>query len=400
MTKKTDYLTSAEAGKILGISARAVSNLTTDGKLKVLARGKRARFLFDPEEVKALAKERSKVPDEVTSPQRSQPTKGEIRDRAEQNFATQLLDRFGTGVMAETYQPVVRWAAGTAPPKSPGTPVLFLSDIHYGENVDPIQVLGSNEFSPEICARRLKHVFEMAVTLLKTHLAAPQYDGIVLILGGDMINGALHEDSAMSDTGTPLMQALGIARLIADGVAFLASEFPRVTIYCVPGNHGRLTRRSWSKFHAQTNLDWLSYILVQDYCRDLANVEVNAPPVRDLMFEIANRKYRLTHGDTFRGGDGIIGPLGPVTRGDVRKRFAAAQMPSSVNASYQTLLCGHFHTLMMLPRLIMNGSVKGFDEYALSINVPFEPPQQALWTVHPRWGHTWYAPVLCDPEHL
>lgn len=87
------------------------------------------------------------------------------------------------------------------------------------------------------------------------------------------------------------------------------------------------------------------------------------------------------------------------TRGDVRKRHSAMLMPGGAQ-TYDTLLVGHFHQLLMLPRLIMNGSVKGYDEYALGINVPYEPPQQALWMVHPAHGHTWYLPVLCDaPEH-
>lgn len=67
--------------------------------------------------------------------------------------------------------------------------------------------------------------------------------------------------------------------------------------------------------------------------------------------------------------------------------------------TYDTMICGHFHTLLMLPRLIVNGSLKGYDEFALSINAPWEPPQQALWCVHPKHGHTWYMPVVCDPEY-
>lgn len=29
--------------------------------------------------------------------------------------------------------------------------------------------------------------------------------------------------------------------------------------------------------------------------------------------------YLLTHGDQFRGGDGVIGALGPIIRGDHKK---------------------------------------------------------------------------------
>lgn len=395
MADDEKLLTSYEAAAQLELNRSTLQRMVKDGKIAVARRGPRGMLMFSPEEVERVRAKRERD-QEAPAVQKQRPTRARAVEMAEEALANQLLDQFGSGVFDRRYEPVVRWSVDETSKGAPGTPVLFLSDIHYGERVDPEQVLQSNEFSRETCKRRVQKVFEMAVTLLKTHLARPEYPGIVLLLGGDMINGALHEDSAFSDEVPPLLQAMEIADLVADGVAFLTQEFPRVEIRGVPGNHGRLTRRSWAKFYAATNLDWLSYKLLERSVSSLENVECHFPPVRDMNFTVAGRRYRMTHGDQFRGGDGIIGPLGPVTRGDVRKRHAAALMPEGLGVTYDTLLVGHFHQLMMLPRLIMNGSVKGFDEFALSINVPFEPPQQALWTVHPKHGHTWYLPVLCD----
>lgn len=312
---------------------------------------------------------------------------------AAKRIEEEAMERFGAEAFSRQYEGHVKWSlkhkAG-----SPGTPVLMVSDIHYGEKVEAEQVYNSNEFNIEICKRRLRKVFETATGLLKTHFAHPHYEGIVLVLGGDLISGSIHDDLSETDEVTPLVQCYDIAKEIADGIAFLADEFPRVSVYCVGGNHGRTTRKPRAKFYAQHNLDWLAYKMIGDYVKTLENVEVWAPNARDLNFEVAGHRYRLTHGDQFRGGDGIIGPIGPITRGDVRKRVTASLMPGQPEA-YDTMLCGHFHTLMMLPRLIVNGSIKGYDEYALSINVAWEPPQQALWTVHPKHGHTWYMPVLC-----
>ena len=310
------------------------------------------------------------------------------------NMQEKVLEKFGVAALDRDYEPVVKWAAHDAPPKSPGVPILMISDVHYGEVVSTDETLHSNEFNTEICEQRLRRTFEKTVTLLKSHFVTPMYTGFVLVLGGDMISGSLHEDHMVTDEGTPIEQALGISEVISNGIAFLAQEFPNVTVYCVPGNHGRTTRKPRAKFYAQTNLDWLAYKMIQRWC-DKDNVHVLCPPVRDLTFTVANHRYRLTHGDQFRGGDGIIGPIGPIMRGDTRKRFAANLMPTD-SQEYDTILCGHFHQLMMLPRMIVNGSVKGYDEYALSINVPYELPQQALWTVHPKYGHTWQMPVLCD----
>ena len=62
----------------------------------------------------------------------------------------------------------------------------------------------------------------------------------------------------------------------------------------------------------------------------------------------------------------MIGALGPIIRGDHRKRSRNAQ----IDMEYDTMLCGHWHQLIQIERLIVNGSLKGYDEYAYSNNSP------------------------------
>jgi hypothetical protein len=100
----------------------------------------------------------------------------------------------------------------------------------------------------------------------------------------------------------------------------------------------------------------------------------------------------LSHGDQFRGGDGMIGALGPIIRGDHKKRSRNAQ----IDLEYDTLILGHWHQYIHMRRLIVNGSLKGYDEYAYGNNYPFEPPTQALWMTHPKYGITYRAPVYVD----
>lgn len=66
---------------------------------------------------------------------------------------------------------------------------------------------------------------------------------------------------------------------------------------------------------------------------------------------------------------------------------------------WDTMICGHFHTLMMLPHLIVNGSLKGLDEYAFANNFGFERPSQALWLTQPEHGITFQMPVYVDEPH-
>lgn len=69
----------------------------------------------------------------------------------------------------------------------------------------------------------------------------------------------------------------------------------------------------------------------------------------------------------------------------------------AVGQDYDVLLAGRWHQYIHLARMIVNGSLKGYDEYAAAGNFGFEPPTQALWITHPRHGITFRMPVYCDP---
>lgn len=283
-----------------------------------------------------------------------------------------------------------------------GIPSLMLSDLHYGEVVKADEVFFANEYDSEIAEKRIRDTIDTAIGLTHEVLREPSFPGIVLVLGGDNINGMIHEELTVGSDRRLMDQILGIADILHGVVLKLLKVFGRVFIPGVPGNHGRATMKTWTKFTAATNADWLVYQLLERFlAQQVARGEVvfMCPPARDITFRIAGRGYRLSHGDQFRGGDGIIGPIGPITRGDQKKRMVAAALPHDQEL-YDTLLVGHFHKLLMTPRLIMNGCTKGFDEYSLANNFAFEVPQQALWMTHEKYGINHYMPVLCDePSH-
>ena len=106
-------------------------------------------------------------------------------------------------------------------------------------------------------------------------------------------------------------------------------------------------------------------------------------------------RFFLTHGDNLgtNGGDGIIGLLGPVMRGD----FKIRNIQGAIGNPYDVMVIGHWHQYMALPKLIVNGSLKGYDEYAnLKLRTRPEPPQQALFFVNRSHGIVCHWPVRCD----
>jgi len=263
-----------------------------------------------------------------------------------------------------------------------GVPILFASDWHWGETVDPNQIGGVNKFDMEIGHRRAQTLIERAIDLCMNHLAKPRYDGIVFALGGDMVSGSIHEELEITNQKPIMPVVVDIIGVLIKCIDRLADAFGRVFVPCVTGNHGRNHKKPRAKDRVFDNFDWLIYQLLAKHFDGDARITFLIPDGSDASFAVYNHRYLLTHGDQFRGGDGMIGMLGPVTRGDMKKRARNAQ----IDLEYDTMMIGHWHQLHMGTRTIVNGSLKGYDEYAASNNFGFEIPQQALWITHPTEG--------------
>jgi hypothetical protein len=287
-----------------------------------------------------------------------------------------------------------KWLTKKSRVTTMGVPTLLASDWHWGEVVNPDEIEGANAFDLEIAQSRARQMVQTSIDLLKGEYARPDYPGIVFALGGDMITGDIHEELSKTNDAPVLPTVLDLVRTLKWCIAKLADEFGNVFVPCVTGNHGRMTKKVQAKERNATNFDWLVYCLLEEHFSSDKRVQFSIPEGSDCAFKIYVHRYLLTHGDQFRGGDGLIGPLGPVTRG----RHKKASRNTSINKPFDTMVIGHFHTLMQLPHLIVNGSLKGYDEYAYQGNFTFEVPAQALWITHPERGITHQMPIYLEQE--
>lgn len=300
------------------------------------------------------------------------------------------------GLVADTANvEVPSWMLSPSRGKAlPGVPIALWSDWHWGEVVFPDQVNGVNKFDLDVAHQRARRLVERTVRLLKSHVVNPEYPGIVINLGGDMLSGDIHEELKESNDVPLLPALLDVYGVLVWAIGKLADEFGKVFLPCVTGNHGRMSRKPQAKNRNFTNYDWLLYQLLAKYFERDARVTFFIPDGPDALYSAFGHKYLLTHGDQFRGGDGIIGAIGPITRGNQRK----LARNSSINREYDTMLLGHWHQYMPLHRTLVNGSLKGYDEYANSNNFGFEPPIQALWLNHPEHGVIMHLPVYLEPH--
>lgn len=143
------------------------------------------------------------------------------------------------------------------------------------------------------------------------------------------------------------------------------------------------------------NFDWLIYCNLERHFRGNRHVSFQIPEESDAYFELYGHRYLLTHGDSLgvKGGDGIIGAIGPITRGTMKVHRSEAQ----IGRDFDTLVCGHWHQYITLPGLIVNNALKGYDEYArLAMRAPYSRPSQALWFTHPEHGITAHWQVYLE----
>lgn len=281
------------------------------------------------------------------------------------------------------------WIMKDGKPGSRGVPMTIWSDWHWGEVVNPDEVGGVNEYNTSIAKKRVEKLVNTTIDLAYNHMgrAKTEYPGIIICLGGDMIGGDIHEELAKTNDSTTQQSINDITDTLAAAIETMASKFGKVFLPCVVGNHGRSTKKMQMKQRVYTSHEWNVYCNLERYFRREKLIQFMVPPAADAFFNVYGHRYMLTHGDSLgvKGGDGIIGALGPIMRGSLKTHRSEAQ----IGQDFDTLLIGHWHQSLWLPSVIVNNALKGYDEYArLALRAPYSRPSQALWFTHPEHGIT------------
>lgn len=313
----------------------------------------------------------------------------ELRKRANEKDSAERIRKEIFGLAEITPDPP-EWLDKEPGKSSTGVPLISLSDWHWGETVDPDQVGGVNKFNRSIARRRVKVLYDTITDLCFNHMTNPTYPGCVIALNGDMITGAIHDDLRETNDGPVTWSVIEVENQIIGLINALAAKFGRVFVACTPGNHGRNTIKPRAKNRVYDSYEWLIYTHIEQYFRSNPKVDVHVPNGVDAHYSIFGHRFMQTHGDTLgvKGGDGIIGALGPIARGAIK---VGAQQRSA-SRDFDTLLIGHYHTY--IPRgdavpVMCNGSLIGANEYSqLVLRVSAARPSQSLAFIHHKHGFT------------
>ena len=267
------------------------------------------------------------------------------------------------------------------------TAIAMLSDVHWGEVVDPRTINGMNEYTPEIAERAVRLFFQGIRDHIETQRAGVRIRDLILVLGGDLITGSIHDELQEVNALGPIPEAIEVQAAIKTGIRFLLDDRQlRIRVACVYGNHGRITKKRRHATGARHNIERLIYENLRVQFEDTKRVHwtvANGAHIYQQVYD--NGIIRITHGDDckfFGGAAGLSLPL-----------HKAVKAWNTVRYADLTIL-GHFHQLKDFGHSIVNGSTIGFNAYALAIKAEFEPPRQAFFLWDKTHGKTIFAPII------
>jgi hypothetical protein len=285
--------------------------------------------------------------------------------------------------MDETIQMPTPWKPSTRKGrKRRGVVHSFISDTHWGEVVDPAEIGGMNAYNSEIGERRLRVVGEKVISL--ADMIAIDYDGACVFLGGDMFSGTIHRELEMTNDTTIEDVLVDWTEKLVAYLLMMAEHFGKVYVAAMVGNHGRHAndKKMPGKRVALSNADWMLYRNIHMVLKGDSRFTWNLARGHDTTVTVYDTTYLLHHGYSFRGGSGIAGSLSPLMLGQHR----ATRQQMFAGKSFDWLAVGHFHQHLIGKHLIMNGSLKGYDEHAYKERYEPEHASQAFWITTPENG--------------
>jgi hypothetical protein len=266
------------------------------------------------------------------------------------------------------------------------TAVCMLSDVHAEESVRVGETPTGNEYNPTIAAKSISRFFAGVEWLTELHRSAFAIRDVVLWLGGDLMTGHIHPE-LIEHTATPPVETLlwlrpriiaGIDRLLEDPLV------ENLRIVCSYGNHGRTTAKPYRALGAVHSYEWLLYQWLAGHYAGEKRVRFLADESAHQYIQVYDFDLHFHHGDEANYQGGVGGITIPLNK-------AVAQWDQARRCHYHHF--GHWHQYIDTGRIVVNGSVIGFNAYAMAIKATPEPAQQAFYLLDSKRGKTAKFPI-------
>lgn len=271
--------------------------------------------------------------------------------------------------------------------KREGCPGFLVSDTHYGEVVFKDRVNGLNEYNKMIAESRSHKLARGIAWLINWWSEKWSVSQAFVWLGGDIHSGSIHKELAENNDMGLTESFLFAQRMFIQLFDYVLANTKIDTLHvpCIGGNHDRLTQKLGYKNQKDYSLAWLLYKTLQLHYQNEKRIVFHVPDGTILWpFTVYSWRFRFAHGYQVKYSDGVGGLTIPFNK-------KINKWNHKQHADYTCI--GHHHSYYVLPSGVVNGSLKGYDEYAYDHALQYEEPRQAAFLVDRERGMILNTPI-------
>lgn len=248
---------------------------------------------------------------------------------------------------------------------------IMLSDLHYGADLNPEEdpiAYGTTE------ERRRTAFLAREVIEFKPHYR--DNTELVVHLAGDLIQGKLHDLASAAPMAEQVTRAIYLlSSFLRRGV----EHYPNVTVYCTPGNHGRIKDRHVDRAVQQKwdSFENIIYEALRIAFKGVPNIKFHIPKTPFYEYSLLGMKGFITHGDT------VLNPGYPGRAINVARLESQVLKLKEARGDYKLVGVGHVHvpSVTHLPStvLLTNGCLIPPDSFSQSIGTHSSACVQQMW---------------------
>jgi hypothetical protein len=264
------------------------------------------------------------------------------------------------------------------------------SDFHGEEVVKKEEMQGLNEYNFDICIKRFWNLIHKILKCIEIERYGASIDILEIDILGDLMSGYIHDELSQSNCKEPSDTMLALTDLLYSGICYLLEKgkFKKIIVLCMPGNHSRYTKGRFihHKGFARKTFEWiLFHNLAKLFDVTKRNkIEFIIPESSMYVKKTFGFDIRFQHGHNFKYNGGIGGASVSINRKILRW--------SKKQPVYLDVI-GHGHEYETLRNCIRNGSLIGYNQFAMDCGFEFQEPIQALFGIHEKKGLVFNRPI-------
>ena len=244
----------------------------------------------------------------------------------------------------------------------------------------------TTSYNSKVMRDRVMKFCEKAATITEIQRADHPVDDVVIMFGGDMVEGLFNFPTQPFEIDATLFeQYVTVSRLLVDVVLHALTTYSHVTVVSEWGNHGRIGSKRDSVPRSD-NVDRMCYELARQLLAHEKRVTWQECPEDIQRVEIGNYRAILIHGDEI-GRNGFASPMTIVNHVNRWKSGA-------YKWEFRDCFVAHYHTHAEWPladglgTVYQTGSTESDNRYAGVMLAASATPSQRLHFVDPVKGRT------------